>query len=83
MSGQAMWTVMALAWRSGQELHNSYTVTGSPDFSPLRRFFVAAVAELLSRYDAMTSQECVLLMPPARLPMPPARSLIESMREEN
>ena len=74
MSGQAPLTDFALARRSGQELHNSYTVTGSPDFSPLRCFFVAAVAELQSRYDAMTSQECVLLMPPTR-------SLIESMHD--
>ena len=74
-SGQALWTDMALARRSGQELHNSYTITWSPDFSPLRRFFVTAVAELQSRYDAMTSQECVL-------PMPPTRSLLDSMRED-
>ena len=33
------------------------------------------MSELQSRYDAMTSQECAL-------PMPPTRSLIESMHEE-
>ena len=81
-TGQALWTDIALAWtdialarRSGQELHNSYTVTGSPDFSPLWRFFSAAVAELQSRYDAMTPPECAL-------PMPPTRSLINSICEE-
>ena len=38
-------------------------------------FFVAAVAALKSRYDAMTPLECVL-------PMPQMRSLIDSIRED-
>ena len=58
-TGQALWTDMALARHSGQELHNSYTITGSPDFSPLRRFFIAAVAALQSRYDTMTPLDYV------------------------
>ena len=74
-TGQALWTHMALARRSGQGLHNSYTITGSPDFSPLRRFFIAAVAALQSRYDAMTPRECML-------PMSQTCSLIDSMHED-
>ena len=34
---------MALARRSGQELRNSYIITNSPEYAPLRRFFKAAV----------------------------------------
>ena len=66
---------LALARCSGQELRNAYTITGSPDFSPLRRFFTAAVDQLQLRYDAMPTQDCVGSMPPAR-------SLIDSMRED-
>ena len=39
-----------------KELRSAYAITGSPDFSPLRRFFIAAVTELQLRYDAMPSQ---------------------------
>ena len=74
-TGQALWTDIALARRSGQELRNAYTITGSPDFSPHRRFFIAAAAELQLHYDAMPSQEC-------SGPMSPTRSIIDSMREE-
>ena len=74
-TGQALWTDLALARRSGQGVRNAYTITGSPDFSPLRRFFTAAVEELQLHYDAMLAQEY------AR-PMPPTRSLIDSIREE-
>ena len=74
-TGQALWMDLALARRSGQELRNAYTIAGSPDFSPLRRFFTAAVDKLQLRYDAMPTQDCAGSMPPAR-------SLIDSMREE-
>ena len=36
-TGQSLWTDIALARRSGQELNNSYIITRSPDFAPLRR----------------------------------------------
>ena len=66
---------LALARRSGQELRTAYTITGSPDFSALRRFFTAAVDQLQLRYDAMPTQDCARSMPPGR-------SLIDSMRED-
>ena len=74
-TGQSLWTDIALARRSGQELNNSYIVTGSPDFAMLRRFFIAVVAALQSRYDAMTARDYPL-------PMPQTRSLLDSMRED-
>ena len=43
---QAIWMDLALARRSGQELHNTYIITQSPEFAPLRRFFIAAVNQL-------------------------------------
>ena len=66
---------MTLARRSGQELNNSYVITGSPDFAPLRRFFVVAVAALQSRYDTMTARDY-------QLPMPQTRLILDSMRED-
>ena len=74
-TGQSLWTDIALARRSGQELNNSYVITGSPDFAPLHRFFVAAVAALQSRYDTITARDCPL-------PMPQTLSLLDSMRED-
>ena len=38
---QSLWMDMALARRSGQELRNSYIITNSPEYAPLRRFFKA------------------------------------------
>ena len=46
VTGQAFWLNLALARRSGQKLSNSYKITGSPAFSPMRRFFNAAVHQL-------------------------------------
>ena len=43
---QAIWMDLALARRSGQELRNSYVITKSPEHTPLRRFFKAAVHQL-------------------------------------
>ena len=48
---QSIWMDMALARRSGQELHNSYVVTNSPEYAPLRRFFKAAVDGLQLIFD--------------------------------
>ena len=42
---------MALARRSGQELRNSYVITNSPEYAPLRRFFKAAVDGLQMVFD--------------------------------
>ena len=64
---------LALARRSGQELHNTYAITGSPDFAPLWRFFKAAVKQLQLLYDDLP-------VPSFQPPMPPARSLLDTMR---
>ena len=48
-SGQALWMDIALARKSGQELHNDY-VTANPAFDNLRFFFRAAVRELIHAY---------------------------------
>ena len=37
--------------RSGQELRNSYIITNSPEYAPLRRFFKAAVDGLQLVFD--------------------------------
>ena len=75
MTGQSLWTDIALARRSDQELHNSYVITRSTDFAPLHHFFIAAVAALQSRYDAMTALDY-------QLPMPQTQSILDSMRED-
>ena len=72
---QSLWMDLTLARRSGQELRNAYTITGSPDFAPLRRFFAAAVDQLQLRYDNMLAQDFTTSMPPTR-------SLINSMRDD-
>ena len=51
VTGQWLWMDLALARRSGQALHNSYTITNSPALSPLRKFFCAAVRNLTSAYE--------------------------------
>ena len=43
---QSIWMDLALARQSGQELRNMSTITGSPDFAPLRHFFWAVVKQL-------------------------------------
>ena len=50
-TNQAIWMDMALARRSGQELRNSYVITNSPEYAPLRRFFKAAVDGLQLVFD--------------------------------
>ena len=50
-TNQAIWMDMALARRSGQELRNSYVITNSPEYAPLRRFFKAAVDGLHLVFD--------------------------------
>ena len=51
VTGQGLWMDMALARRSGQALHNSYTITNSPTLAPLSNFFRAAVRKLTSAYE--------------------------------
>ena len=48
-SGQALRMDIALARKSGQELHD-YVITDSPAFDELRLFFQAAVGELVQSY---------------------------------
>ena len=49
-SAQALWMDIALARKSGQELHNVYVITNSPAYDNLRLFFHATVRELLNAY---------------------------------
>ena len=62
---------LALARRSGQELHNTYYITQSPEFGPLRRFFAAAVAQLQLVFDDVPVS--------SRQPPSTATPLLESM----
>ena len=64
---QSLWMDLALARRSGQELRNSYTITKSPEFAPLRRFFMAAVNQLV--FDNL----------PVPSGQPPASSLLDTI----
>ena len=48
VTGQGLWMDLTLARRSGQALHNNYTITNSPTSAPLRKFFRAAVRNLTS-----------------------------------
>ena len=50
-TGQALWMDLALARYSGQELHNNYVLTTSPAFGNLRKFFRAAVRDLVLAYS--------------------------------
>ena len=49
-TGQALWMDLALARKSGHELHNDYVLTSSPAFGNLRKFFRAAIRELVHAY---------------------------------
>ena len=52
VTGQGLWMDLApLARRSGQALHNNYTITNSLALAPLRKFFRAAVRNLTSVYE--------------------------------
>ena len=50
-TGKALWMDLALARYSGQELHNNYVLTTSPAFGNLRKFFRAAVRDLVLAYS--------------------------------
>ena len=64
---------LALVRRAGQELRNTYTITGSPDFTPLRRFFNVAINQLQLLYNDLP-------VTPFQPTMPAAQSLIDTMR---
>ena len=53
VTGQALWMDLALARRSGQELHNHYIITNSPVMSHLRRFFHTSVRDLTAAYEGL------------------------------
>ena len=67
-----MWMDLALARRSRQELHNKYTITQSPEFGPLRRFFAAAVTQLRRSINDVPV--------PSRQPASADTPLLESIR---
>ena len=71
---QSMWMDLALARRSGQELHNTYIITQSPEFGPLRRFFASAVTQLQRVFDDM--------LVPSRQPPSTDTPLLESIRAD-
>ena len=51
VTGQGLWMDLTLAMRSGQALHNNYTITKSPGLAPLRKFFLTAIRNLTSAYE--------------------------------
>ena len=64
---QSIWMDLALAHRSGQELHNTYSITQSLEFAPLRLFFIAAVNQLqlvFDDYRCHQDNRRLLLLPP-------------------
>ena len=72
-TGQALWMDLALARQSGQELNNSYILTTSPAFGPLRKFFRAAVRDIQFAYDAF---------PGASVAPATHRSICNTMRQD-
>ena len=73
LATQSLWMDLALARHSGQELHNTYTITKSPEFAPFRRFFTAAVKQLQLIFDDLP-------VPSGQPSMPSANPLLETMR---
>ena len=72
---QVIWMDLALARRSGQELHNTDTITQSPEFAPLRRFLISAVNQLQLVFDDLPV--------PSRQPShSTATPLLETMRAD-
>ena len=72
VAGQALWMYLALARRSGQE-RNNYVITNSPAFAPLRRFFRAAIRNLVVAYEDLASSRVT----PVTLP-----SICDQMRQD-
>ena len=70
---QALWMDLSLARRSGQELRNNYAITNSPALAPLRRFFRAAVRNLVEAYEDLASSR----MTPVTSP-----SICDQMRQD-
>ena len=69
---QSMWMDLALARRSGQELHNTNTITQSPEFGPLRKFFASAIIQLMRAMNDVPV--------PSRQPSSTDTTLLESIR---
>ena len=72
LATQSLWMDLALARRSGQELHNTYTITKSPEFAPLRPFSTAAVKHLQLIFDDLP-------VPSGQPSMPSVNPLLETM----
>ena len=72
LATQSLWMDLALARRSGQELHNTYTITQSPEFAPLRRFFTAAMNQLQLVFNDLP-------VPSKQPSMPSKNPLLETM----
>ena len=72
LATQSLWMDLALARRSGQEPHNTCTITQSPEFAPLRRFFTSAMNQLQLVFNDLPV--------PSRQPsMPSTNPLLEMM----
>ena len=57
-TGQSLWMDLPLARISCQELRNSYTITGSPEFAPLKKFFRGATHQLECLYTDNPDLQC-------------------------
>ena len=73
VTGQGLWMDLALARKSGQELHNTYTITNSPALAQLRKFFHASVRDLTSPYENRAA---------ARVEADPQPSICDQMRRD-
>ena len=73
VTGRGLWMDLALARKSGQELHNNYTITNSPALAQLRRFFRATARDLTSAYENRAA---------ARVEADPQPSICDQMRRD-
>ena len=72
VTGQGLWMDLALARKSGQELHNNCTITNSPALAQLRKLFCAAIRDLTS-YENHAA---------ARVEVDPQPSISDHMRRD-
>ena len=68
-----LWVHLALVRKSGQELHNNYTITNSPVLAQLRKLYRAAVQDLTSAYENHAA---------ARVEVDPQPSICDQMRRD-
>ena len=73
ITGQSLWMDLALARRSSKELRNSYTITGSPEFAPLMKYFRATIHQLQILYTGV---------PDTLHPQSPMLSLCDRIRTD-